>query len=135
MSELSDILTLYENTISPKSRLIALLLVATFGAFGAHRFYVGKKGTAIAQLVLTISIIGLVVSGIWALVDFIIVLMGEFQDKDRRVLAEWEPWAKQSATIKESGDIAEYASLRDKGLITEEEFEAKKAEILRGNSQ
>ena len=33
--------------ISRKSRLVAFLLAFFLGMFGAHRFYVGKTGTAI----------------------------------------------------------------------------------------
>ncbi|MCH8981163.1 TM2 domain-containing protein [candidate division KSB1 bacterium] len=40
-----------------------------------HRFYVGKIGTGILQL---ITLGGL---GIWALVDFIMIVTGNFKDK------------------------------------------------------
>ena len=46
---------------SPKSRLAALLLCWFFGIFGVHRFYVGKIGTGILQIV---TLGGL---GIWTL--------------------------------------------------------------------
>lgn len=36
--------------ISPKSRIVALLLCFFFGVFGVHRFYVGKAGTGILYL-------------------------------------------------------------------------------------
>ena len=68
---------------SSKSRLVALLLCFFFGLFGVHRFYVGKIGTGIAQL-LTIG--GL---GIWACVDFILIIVGEFTDKEGRKLSVW----------------------------------------------
>ena len=50
---------------------------------GVHRFYVGKVGTGILQL-LTFG--GL---GIWALIDLIIILVGTFRDKQDRVLLNW----------------------------------------------
>jgi len=50
-----------------KRILPAAILCFLFGVFGAHRFYIGKIGSAVAML-LTIG--GL---GIWALVDFILV--------------------------------------------------------------
>ncbi|MFC1842852.1 TM2 domain-containing protein [Candidatus Dependentiae bacterium] len=58
--------------IAPQKKLTAALLCFFFGAFGAYRFYVGKYGTAILQL-LTLG--GL---GIWATIDFIIILCGDF---------------------------------------------------------
>ena len=77
---------------SPYSFVAALLLCFFLGGFGAHRFYVGKTGTAIAQLLLTI--IGVVLSiilvgyflvaavGIWVLVDLIMIIIGSFTDKN-----------------------------------------------------
>jgi TM2 domain-containing membrane protein YozV len=65
--------------ISPKSRLVALLLCWFLGIFGAHRFYVGKNGTA------ALMIGGL---GIWALVDLIIVC-GGFTDKNGLKVFQW----------------------------------------------
>ena len=68
---------------SPKKRTVALLLCFFLGALGIHRFYVGKVGTGILWL-LTLGILG-----IGALVDFIMIIVGSFKDKDGRVLAEW----------------------------------------------
>ena len=64
------------SDMSPKGFVPAILLCFFFGVFGVHRFYVGKIGTGILQL-LTIG--GL---GIWALVDFIMIVVGSFTDKD-----------------------------------------------------
>ena len=68
---------------SPKSRLVAFLLCFFFGVFGAHRFYVGKIGTGILQLVT------LGVCGIWTLIDFILIILGEFTDKEGRKIKVW----------------------------------------------
>lgn len=69
--------------ISTKARFIALLLCWFLGSLGAHRFYVGKVGTAIL-MILTLG--GL---GIWALIDLIIILVGSFRDKQGRVVFYW----------------------------------------------
>jgi len=61
---------------SPKSWVAALLLCFFLGAFGFHRFYVGKVGTGILQL-LTLG--GL---GIWTFIDFIIIIIGGFKDSN-----------------------------------------------------
>ena len=65
---------------STKSRTATFLLAFFLGTFGIHRFYVGKTGSGIAMLLLTISLIGLLVSAIWALVDWIMILCGNFCD-------------------------------------------------------
>ena len=55
-----------------KSMAVYLLLCWFLGIFGAHRFYAGKIGTGICMLLLTCSIFGIFITGIWALIDFII---------------------------------------------------------------
>lgn len=52
---------------------VAYLLALFLGMFGGHRFYVHKKGTAIMMLILTCSVVGSVVSGIWLLVDLFLL--------------------------------------------------------------
>ncbi len=69
------------ENVSDKQKIVALLLCFFLGALGAHRFYVGKTGSAVAQL-LTCG--GL---GIWALIDLIMIALGKFTDKDERPLA------------------------------------------------
>lgn len=69
--------------ISDKKRLVVLLLCFFFGGLGVHRFYVGKIGTGIVQ-VLTLGGFG-----IWALIDLILIGCGVFKDKDGGLVAEW----------------------------------------------
>ena len=45
----------YNPTQSSKSRLVAALLAFFLGEFGAHRFYVGKKSSAIWQIIFGFS--------------------------------------------------------------------------------
>ena len=68
---------------SASRNLPALLLCFFLGVFGAHRFYVGKIGTGILQL-LTLG--GL---GIWWLVDMILILTGSFRDGNGQKITEW----------------------------------------------
>ncbi|MDA8235580.1 MAG: TM2 domain-containing protein [Clostridia bacterium] len=69
--------------MSEKKRLPAFLLCFLFGAFGIHRFYVGKIGTGILQL---ITLGGL---GIWAIIDLILIIIGSFTDKNGNKLEAW----------------------------------------------
>ena len=66
-----------------KNILPAFLLCFFFGIFGVHRFYVGKIGTGILQI-LTLG--GL---GIWTLIDFIMIVVGSFTDSDGNKITEW----------------------------------------------
>ncbi len=69
--------------MSEKRILPAFLLCFFFGILGVHRFYVGKIGTGILQLV---TLGGL---GIWALIDFIMIIVGASTDKDGNKITEW----------------------------------------------
>jgi TM2 domain-containing membrane protein YozV len=68
------------NHMSPngKSMVIYLLLAWFLGAFGAHKFYVGNKKTGTTMLVLGVVgiflLIPLLITAIWALVDFVVGL-------------------------------------------------------------
>ncbi len=68
------------NLSSDKDFTAAALICFFVGIFGAHRFYVGKTGTGILQL-LTLG--GL---GIWSLVDLILILLGKFTDGRGRLI-------------------------------------------------
>lgn len=62
---------------APKSMAVAALLAFFLGVFGAHNFYLGYKGKAIAQLLITVLSIGILsfVTAIWALIEFVLILM------------------------------------------------------------
>ena len=66
---------------SEKSNTVALLLCFFLGALGVHRFYVGKIGTGVLQLV---TLGGL---GIWALIDLIMIVLQKFTDGDGNTLS------------------------------------------------
>jgi len=75
--------------ISDKSRLVTFLLAFFLGTLGIHRFYVGKTGSAIAMLILTFTLIGLLVTAFWALIDWIVVVTGNFKDAEGKLIATW----------------------------------------------
>lgn len=65
-----------EERKSTRSNLVAFLLCFFLGGLGIHRFYVGKVGTGIIWL-LTAGVLG-----IGVLVDFCLILLGRFRDKE-----------------------------------------------------
>ena len=71
------------DDVSPRARLVALLLCIFLGIFGAHRFYVGKIGTAILMMC---TLGGF---GVWTMVDIIFIACGIFRDKQGRRLFKW----------------------------------------------
>ena len=72
-----------DSQFSSKSRLASLLLCFFLGIIGVHRFYVGKVGTGILQI-LTLGGFG-----IWVLIDFIMIIVGSFTDKEGKFVKNW----------------------------------------------
>lgn len=72
--------TSQQKEISNKSWMSTMLLCLFCGGFGVHRFYVGKIGTGVLQL-LTIG--GL---GIWVTIDFIFICCQIFKDRHGKVV-------------------------------------------------
>jgi class 3 adenylate cyclase len=69
--------------VSDRKRLAAIILCLGLGIFGAHRFYTGRTGTAKLML---FTLGGL---GIWYLIDSVIVIFGEFRDREGRKVKDW----------------------------------------------
>lgn len=72
-----------KHVFSPKSRLLAAVLCFFLGTLGIHRFYVGKNISGII-MIFTLGFLG-----VWAFVDFILILIGVFKDKQERLLFYW----------------------------------------------
>jgi TM2 domain-containing membrane protein YozV len=80
----------YYRPASSKSRLVTFLLAFFLGVCGAHRFYVGKTSTAVIQLLLSLSVFGLLISYPWAFIDWIVILCGNFRDGEGRKIIRWD---------------------------------------------
>ncbi len=71
--------------------LAALLFCIFLGVFGAHRFYVGKTQTAVAMLLITLLTgwifgLGFYITGIWAVIDLIMIATAQFTDGNGKIL-------------------------------------------------
>lgn len=71
-----------------KSWVITYLLIAFFGMLGVHNFYNKKMGVAVAQLILTLTIIGSFITAIWVFVDMIMLLFGSYRDANGQKLSK-----------------------------------------------
>lgn len=132
--------------ISKKSRLIDALLCYFLGVIGVHKFYEGKIGMGILYL-FTAGLFG-----IGVLVDLIIILVGSATDSDGDNIKVWMPDEAEKASAagtssydydfskdaNKSGEeeekieiLKEYKDMLDNGMITQEEYDKKKREILK----
>jgi hypothetical protein len=74
-----------QDTVSDKSRGVALALAAVLGPFGGHRFYVNKRGTGVL-MALTLGS-----AGLWWLYDLILLGGGSFRDAEGKLVRRWDP--------------------------------------------
>ena len=75
----------HDNQIDGEGKdwLTTVLLCFFLGVFGIHRFYTGHTAIGVVQL-LTLG-----GCGIWALIDFIIAVTGNFKDHEGKVIKRW----------------------------------------------
>ncbi len=59
--------------VNKKDICAAYALWFFFGYFGAHNFYLKRTGVAVAQLILTLTIVGLVITFFWHFIDAFLI--------------------------------------------------------------
>lgn len=87
---------------SVEKKLTLLLLCWLFGIFSVHRFYTGKYLTASLQLLILVlagllslfkyeimPIVALAFFFLWWIVDFMLIIMGKFTDKEGKPIVDW----------------------------------------------
>ena len=57
--------------VNDRNKYVAALLAFLIGILGIHRFYLGRTGSGIIMLVLSVTVIGLFVTAPWAFIDMI----------------------------------------------------------------
>ena len=65
---------------------MALLLCTLLGLLGAHQFYTGHIVKGVVMLLLTITGWGLLITVPWMILDWALILTGQFHDRqDNRI--------------------------------------------------
>ncbi len=83
----NDMRTLILFEANKKHPLVALALCVVMGILGAHNFYLKRTGVAIAQLILSLTVVGLMVTIIWVIVDIFLV-SGWVRDRNNQLAVE-----------------------------------------------
>lgn len=124
-----------------KNIIIAYLLWWFLGWAGAHRFYLGRTSTGFAQLMLSIMgattfifIIGyllLVIVGVWWMFDayFTYKMVQEENEKQGIVTSSFSV-SKSGGFHNDLDQLEKLHALYEKGVLTQEEYEKKKAEFV-----
>ena len=60
---------------APKQWIVAVLLAFFLGTLGIHNFYLGYNSRGLIQLLLSVIVIGLPITAIWAFIEFIMIIM------------------------------------------------------------
>lgn len=71
LSNDTRVLMLYEA--NKKTALVAYILWFFLGLLGGHNFYLKRTGVAVAQLILTLTIVGMLITVVWVLVDAFLI--------------------------------------------------------------
>lgn len=113
------------NLPATKNKLTAILLAIFTGGFGVDRFYLGYTGLGVVKLLTAGGF------GIWSLIDLIRICTGSLRPADGSPWQEDAPKAPvQSSEPSAIESLERLAKLYEQGLLTDEEFAKKKAEML-----
>lgn len=120
-----------------KSSGLAYVLWFFLGGLGGHRFYLGRTGSAVAMLLMSIFgwmtvwfLVGfflLIPLGIWLLVDLFLI-PGMIEQHNNALMARLN--AAPSSRTSSADDLAKFAGLRDIGAISDDEYEVQKRRLL-----
>lgn len=108
-----------------KNKTTALILSILTGGLGIDRFYLGYIGLGILKL-LTCGCFGILY-----VIDIINIATGRLGPADGSAYDDaGSDSAKPAASTDAADELMKYRALLDRGVITEEEFNAKKAQLM-----
>ncbi|MWV27451.1 TM2 domain-containing protein [Aurantiacibacter rhizosphaerae] len=93
-----------------KSTGVSYLLWFFFGFLGAHRFYIGRTRSGIVQLLMCLSVIGIIPLAFWWLIDAFLIpdLVRDENLETIRKLGAREPMAPEPQLAKPAQPAASF---------------------------
>jgi len=114
-----------------KQKIVALLLCWFFGWLGAHKFYLGQTGFGILYVLFSWTLI----PGLVAFVEFWILLFMSEVEFNRQFNRQLYPSGSLGKTVASASEatqaLMDLKNLYDAGIITPEEYEEKRRNLLR----
>lgn len=108
-----------------KNRTVAILLALFLGGFGAHKFYLNQPGWGVLYLVFCWTFIPSIIS-VFEIIMFLVVGEDGFNAKFNKQYVE----KQYVANVNVPDELEKLYELKEKGIITSEEFEQRKKRIL-----
>jgi TM2 domain-containing membrane protein YozV len=108
-----------------KGKTIASILAIFLGGIGVHRFYLNQPGLGFLYLLLSWTFIPVIM----AFIDFIVFLsldQKSFDYKYNRINSR----PQNNCQNNSSDEIEKLYNLKQKGIITQDELNRKKSELL-----
>lgn len=110
-----------------KQKIVAVVLCWFFGWIGAHKFYLGQGGLGIFYVLFFWTGIPAVV----AFIEFFILLFMAEPDFDRQFNAGQSSSRTTASATDATKALMELKGLYEAGVITAEEYEQKRQNLLR----
>jgi TM2 domain-containing membrane protein YozV len=110
-----------------KSKSTAGLLAFFLGGFGVHRFYLGQTGLGFLYLLFFWTLVPAIIALIDAIV-FWTMSEDSFNNKYNQQVRQF--MQAGMPTISAAEQLEKLAALKEKGMLTDEEFSQKKMQLL-----
>lgn len=124
-----------------KSTGTAFLFWFFLGGVGGHRFYLGKTGSAVTQLIMSVmgwllvlaagfGLLLLIPLGIWLLIDAF-SLSSMVQAHNAELMKQLNMSAtRPAASVSAVDELGKFAELRAKGAISDAEYDVQKQRLI-----